>query len=118
MNIKTVTGPVFPQEIKKIERRAQDSSADRDPNSQDESGQKPHHKMTEEELNHALDFLKALKGVRDNNLRVRVDQHDGVVVVYVEDLNGKVIRRIPETDLWLLTRDKESAKGHIFDKAG
>lgn len=117
MNIKSVTGPIIPQELKKIEKRAQDSSADRDPTPQSGDGRSEHHKMDDEELEKALNFLRNLKGVKDNNLQLRVEKNDGTLVVFIEDLAGKVIRRIPETDLWHLTRDTEKSKGNLFDKA-
>ena len=117
MNIKSITGPIIPQDIKKIEKRAQDTSADRDPTPQNGEEKPQPHKMSDEELENALSFLRNLKGVKDNNLQLRVEKNDGTLVVFIEDLNGKVIRRIPENDLWLLTRDPEKSKGNLFDKA-
>ncbi len=117
MNIKSITGNVIPAEIKKVDKRAQDTSADRDPTPQNGDSKPEYHKLTDEELEAALNFLKNLKGVQDNNLQLRVEKGDGTLVVFIEDLSGKVVRRIPENDLWLLTRDKEKSKGNLFDKA-
>lgn len=117
MNIKSVTGPVIPPDVKKLERKARDASADREPQQQSGEEHRQHHKMSEEELQSAVDFLKNLKGVKDNNLQIRLDQHDGMTVVYIEDTSGKVIRRIPENDLWSLTQEKDKSKGNLFDKA-
>lgn len=117
MNIKSVTGPVIPPDIKKLDRKTRDASADREPQQQGDEGRQQHRKMTDEELQSAIDFLKNLKGVKDNNLQIRLDQHDGVSVVYIEDHSGKVIRRIPENDLWSLTQEKDKSKGNLFDKA-
>ncbi len=117
MNIKSVTGPLIPQDLKKVESRARDTSADRDPTPQNGDGKQDNHKMSDDELENALNFLKNLKGVKDNNLHLRVEKNDGTIVVFIEDISGKVIRRIPENDLWHLTRDAEKSKGNLFDKA-
>lgn len=117
MNIKSVTGPVLPQEIKQVERKAKDASADREPTPQGDGGQREHHKMSDEEVQQALEFLKNLKGIKDNNLNIRLETKDGTLVVYIEDYTGKIIRRIPETELWFLTREKDKSKGNLFDKA-
>lgn len=117
MNIKSVTGPTLPQEIKKIERRAQDSSADRDAQSEGGDGQQERRKLSEEEIKQAIEILKNVQGIKDNNLVIRLDHHDDTFTVYVEDYHGKVIRRLSETDLWHLTREKDKSKGNLFDRA-
>lgn len=116
MNIKSITGIQVPQDVKKTEKRTQDTSADRDAQQQD-GGQQERKKMTPEELLKAIDYLKALKGVAENNLRVRLDQSSDTAIIFIEDSSGKVVRRIPETDLWLLMQEKDKSKGHLFDKA-
>jgi uncharacterized FlaG/YvyC family protein len=117
MNIKSVTGPNIPLDIKKVERKTRDASADSEPQQHGDDSKKEHRKLTQEELDFALEFLKNLKGIKDNNLRIRLDAKDDIVVVYIEDIHGKVIRRIPESDLLSLTKDKDKPKGNIFDKA-
>lgn len=119
MNIKSVANNFLAPEIKKLKReRKTESSTDRDP-TQDQSGkndQTPKRNLTEEELNSAISFLKELKGVKDNNLSVRLAKENDVPVVFIEDALGKIIRRIPETELSLLTQ-KEKSKGNLLDKS-
>lgn len=117
MNIKSIAGNLLPVEMKKIDKRAQDTSADRDPNHSGGDEKPAHHKMTDEEIEKAVEFLKNLKGIQDNNLQLRVEKKDGTLVVFIEDLSGKVVRRIPEQDLWQLAKDKDKSKGVLFDKA-
>lgn len=122
MNIKSLVNNILPLDIRqklKVEKREKaDASADRDPHGQQERGGEPQkRKLTEEELKAAVEHLKGLPGVKDHNLQVRLVSADGVHVVYVEDIKGQVIRRIPESELSQLTIDKDKKKGQILDRA-
>lgn len=118
MNIKSITGAPAPAEIKKIERRIADSSADRDPGGQGDQAPEKHPKMTPEQIAQAMDVLKGLSGVKDHNLTVRLETKDGINVVFIEDAFGKVVRRIPESELWTLLQQRDRKTGHLFDKTG
>jgi uncharacterized FlaG/YvyC family protein len=118
MNIKSITGSASVKEIQKKEKKTAESSPDRDPQNENEGEGFSHkRKMTEEEVQQAVESIKQLQGVSNNNLQVRSENLNGTFVVFVEDINGKVIRRIPESDLWFLTREKDKEKGHLFDRA-
>jgi uncharacterized FlaG/YvyC family protein len=119
MNIKSIANNIIPFEIKKSERNNSktEASSDRDANGKREDEQKraPRRNLSDDELKAALKFLKELKGVKDNNLNVRLARENGIPVVFIEDQKGKVVRRIPETELSLLDTEKE--KGNLLDKS-
>lgn len=106
-----------PDETKNV--RTQSSNKDRDGNGRREPDAAPKKQhLTDEEMTKAIAYLKALPGIVSNSLVVRLDSSHAVRVVVVEDLQGKVIRRIPEPDLWTLITDHQDKKtGQIFDKA-
>ncbi|MGE3972891.1 MAG: flagellar protein FlaG [Bdellovibrionales bacterium] len=120
MNIKSVAHNILPLEITKIRRSQSEKAGDRDPNAQSDGGggdaTKRH--LSEEEIQKAIAHLKELKGVKDNNLQIRLHKKDGITIVFVEDHLGKVIRRIPEAELYhLTTQDKNTEKGHLLNKS-
>ena len=96
-----------------------DGSTDRDANGQSAGGeqQAPRRQLSQEEIEQAVKHLEGLAGVKDNGLRIRLAQADGVNVVYVEDGQGKVIRRIPEMELAALVSQKEKKNGHLLNRA-
>lgn len=122
MNIKNIAAnPVLPVDPKnRIEGgvRAK-SSTDRDANGkrEDGGGEPEKKKLTEQEFEEALKVLKALPGLQTSHLSLRVEIQDGVRMVYIEDANGKVVRRLTEAQLWSSTRDKDKQTGTLFDKA-
>jgi uncharacterized FlaG/YvyC family protein len=100
-------------------RSKTDATSERDGNGQSagEENRKRRH-LTPEEIDDAVKHLSALPGVKDNGLTVRVERKDDTVVVYIEDRDGKVVRRIPEADLSLLNFSTEKKSGHLLNKAG
>lgn len=97
------------------------ASADRDPGSAPEQQQDetPRRNLSEEEIQEAIKILEALPGVKDNGLRIRLEKNDGIPVVYVEDRLGKVVRRIPETELSLIKSRSQDNKstGNLLNRA-
>ncbi len=77
------------------------TSADRDPNGQQQSeGGEQRRGLTEEEIQEAIKILEALPGVKDNGLQFKLTRgENGVPVVNVQDRDGKIVRRIAETEL-------------------
>lgn len=90
---------------------------DREGNGQAAGEEQKRRKLSPEEITDAVKYLEDLPGVKENSLRVRMEQVDGVTVVYVEDRNGKLVRRIPESELALLTANREKKSGHLLNKA-
>ncbi len=119
MNIKSVANNLIPFDVKRITRdQKAEASSDRDGNGkrEEENKKEPRRNLSEEELQAAVAHLKELKGVKDHNLNVRLVRQNGVPVALVEDGNGKVVRRIPETELSLLDTGEKS-KGNLLDKS-
>ena len=98
-------------------RSKTDANNDREGNGQAASEERKRRHLSPEEVNEAVKFLEGLSGVKDNNLLVRVTRNDDIAVVYIEDKDGKVIRRIPETELDLLNQNREKKSGHLLNKA-
>src|SRR4051812_39688613 len=107
MNIKSVASNLIPFEVKSARRKRAEASSDRDPNARQEGnqGQTPKRNLSDEEILAAIQFLKGLKGIKDNNLTVRLEKREGTVNVFIEDMSGKVVRRIPEAELSQLTKN-------------
>jgi uncharacterized FlaG/YvyC family protein len=100
-------------------RSKTDAASDRDGNGQASGeGEKRRRHLSPEEIDEAVKHIEDLPGVKENGLIVRLEQRDDTVVVYVEDRDGKIVRRIPEADLSLLSTAKEKKSGHLLNKAG
>ena len=59
----------------------------------------PDHQMSEEEAQKALEILKNLDGIKGHNLTCRLELSNSRYVVFIEDSQGKIIRRMPEVEL-------------------
>jgi uncharacterized FlaG/YvyC family protein len=121
MNIKGIVSNLIPVDfLKKPDRKRTQGATDRDPQ-QGGAGDAPpeQHRFTDEELESAMKLLKELPGIKENNLQFRVERNDKRVVVFLEDYTGKVIRRIPDTELWVLlkNRQRDQSRGNLLNKA-
>lgn len=124
MDIKGLARNVipFPSVNKKEEAKAKsklDADNEKEGNGQSsgDGGQKRRN-LTPEEVTEAIQFLENLAGVKDNNLTIRRDvSPEGVTVVYICDRDGKVVRRIPESELSTLNTSKDKKNGHLLNKA-
>ena len=121
MTIKGVLNNLIPVDFVKTDLRKTRESHDREPQQgQGEEGRAPErHDFTEEELKQVIQQLKEIPGVKANNLQFRVVRaDDGRPTVFVEDPMGKVIRRIPDTELWaILKNGQKSGRGQLLNKA-
>jgi hypothetical protein len=123
MNIKGLT-PSLIHLDPRVKTDAKDAlrlknSGDRDANGQrqqPEPERKNH--LSDEEFEAALKTLGENPGVAQNHLQIRVEKLPDCRIVYVEDLSGKVVHRLSEADLWLVTREKDRPTGKILDKSG
>src|SRR3989338_7402446 len=102
MNIRGLTSIFTPLDIraKKAERKLE-NTPDRDARPDEGHGEQknPDRHMTDEELRAVVERIRALPGVRENNLIVRVAKDGGPVRIFVEEISGRVVRRIPENEL-------------------
>ena len=121
MNIKGVVGNLIPVDFGKRDLRKTRNEPDRDAQQGGQGGGEPpkHHRFTEEELAAALKMLKELPGIKENNLQFRVERNNDRIVIFVEDPTGKVIRRIPDLELWSLytSRQSDSPRGNLLNKS-
>lgn len=123
MNIKGLT----PNSIVLDPRaRVEDKDAVRTKNSGERDADGRHHQgepelkrhLNEAEFEAALKVLKENQGVVDHALQIRVEILEDRRVIFIEDGHGTVIRRLSESDLWLVTREKDRPTGKILDRAG
>lgn len=122
MDIKGVFRNVIPFVGRTDEAKARqktDANNDREGNGQAATGGEDQRRrqLTDEEIANAIKYLEGLAGVKDNNLTVRAETKDGITVVYVQDRDGKVVRRIPESELSLLAGAPQKKTGHLLNKA-
>lgn len=93
-------------------------SADRDANGRQEQAEQENKRhLTQEEFDQCLKALEKLPGLESNDLTIRYETTKDHRIVFIEDKEGRIIRRFSESDLWLATRNLEKNTGHIFDKA-
>ncbi len=93
-------------------------STERDANGQMfGQGKQDQRELSQEEREKIVAHVKTINGVKDNNLNVRLQAIDNKFFVLIEDIKGKVIRRINIQDLAHLLIDKDKGKGNLLNKA-
>lgn len=120
MDVRNVLGSLIPTNITKKDPTEKairsDSTTERDGNGQMPFGeggdQKP--PMSEEQLKKAVEHLASHAAVKENNLTVELIKVDEKNFVLIKDPSGKVIRRIPEIDLWTLQTVQDNEKGQLL----
>lgn len=127
MDVKGVVRNILPFQLNRASETKKkpevdghtETAPDRDPNGQSQSqGEESRRNLTDEEIQAAIKILENIPGVKDNGLTIRFSRNDGVAVVYVEDHLGKVVRRIPESELsQLKDRSADKKTGHLINKA-
>lgn len=107
-----VTGANTARSVAARKRAETGNATDRDADGkQHEADDQPKRNLSAEEIQEAIRFLENLQGVKDNNLIVKLEDKDDVRVVYIEDAAGKVVRRLAESDLsTVLKNRKENAQ--------
>ncbi len=122
MNVRSVTPQINILPVETRDRVDGDvktqQSADRDANGRQEQGsqeQKRH--LTDQEFEDCLKLLEKLPGLQSHDLTIKHEKAGEHRLVFIEDKEGRIIRRFSESDLWLATRNLEKNTGHIFDKA-
>jgi uncharacterized FlaG/YvyC family protein len=97
------------------------ASSDRDGDGREfaNGGGTPERGLSREEILEAIELLSKLPGVLENGLTVRLSENDGIPVVYIEDRTGKVVRRIPESELSQVKARASASKatGNLLNKA-
>lgn len=124
MNIKNVLNSIVNisgvDKAKLDHKTKLDASGERDTDLGRGDEEASKHKMTESEAHEVLNHLRELDGVKGNNLQVRLEQKEDCYIIYIEEISGKVIRRIAEAEMWFIYQKQKSGdgkKGQIFNKA-
>jgi hypothetical protein len=123
MDIKNALNAVIPLSLRakdKVEKTIKsDSTTDRDGNGQMPSGQgeKQRQPMTDEEYKSALEHLRSLPVVKENNLIVELSLQEHKKFILLKEPSGKVVRRITEAELWSLLDVQPGQKGSVLNKS-
>lgn len=123
MNVKSLTpslaalDPKYKTEGKDGVRLKDSGDRDADGRRQQPEPENKRH-LNQEEFDQALAALKQNSAIVSHNLQIRVEMQGDHRVVYIEDITGKVVRRLSEADLWIVTQKTERPTGKILDKAG
>ena len=129
MDIKNALNAILPLDNRvKTESASREIKAgtttDRDANGQatyDQNQKQEHHEpMTEEQLKKALQAIRDYPAVKEHNLTVELVEKDGKRFVFLKEPDGKILRRIPEYELWTLPAmtdsDPKTKKGQLLRK--
>jgi hypothetical protein len=124
MDIRGITKILNPFNIQgkdKVEKNIKfDNTHEREGNGQMHSGNDSEHRdqpMNDEQFEQALEHLKKHQVFKDNNLELIVQKVDSKRFVILREANGKVLRRIPESELWSLQSIKDNEKGQLLSKS-
>lgn len=111
MDVKNILGPIIPSQIHNQRVSSADksikagSTTDRDANGQmahDHKKEDPKPPMTEEQLEKAVEHIKNLPGIKEHHLKVELVDQNGKRFIILCEPDGKMIRKIPEIELWSL----------------
>lgn len=121
MNIKSViTSPILPVDPKnKVEGKVRaQGSTDRDADGRrDQSEPELKRHLSQQEFDDAIKVLGDHPGLKANDLIIKVEVEGDHKVILILDREGKIVRRLSESQLWSATRDKDRQTGRILDKA-
>ena len=125
MDIKNALNAILPLQLRAktaTDRTIKAGNAtDRDANGQMayDQNQNNHEPMTEEQLKKAMQALKDFPAIKEHNLSVELVELEEKKFVLLKEPNGKLIRKIPEAELWTLPSMKDSdpdKKGQLLRK--
>ena len=100
--------------------KSESTSKDRDADGRHEkSGEGEKRHLSDEEFQKALAELEEIPGIRESSLSIHVEQKEGFRVVLVKDPEGRVVRRLSQSEMWsLVTHAKDRSTGLMLDKTG
>jgi hypothetical protein len=123
MNIKSLGTPLILQIDSKPRVEGQQKVQPRESSERDADGRQQQadeglkRHLTDEEILEAMDKLRQLPGVQNNNLRVRLVTEAGIKRVFIEDPEGRVVRRLSESQLWAAVQHLDKSTGQLINKA-
>ncbi|MEK6553962.1 MAG: hypothetical protein AABZ31_01880 [Bdellovibrionota bacterium] len=123
MNVRSVSNPILPAEIKRSEDtknvRMDSSHQDRDADGKRDQPAPDESPLSEEEKKKVDEYFEKLSGLKANGLTITLETSESNLKMYiVRDPEGTVVRRIPEFEMRLLIQDKDRKSGQLFDRAG
>ena len=74
-------------------------------------------KLSKQEQKELIKHLKNLPGVVENGLIVTIEKRNDVEVLLIQTTDGRVVRRIPESEFYPIFKNQTKATGKILDKA-
>jgi hypothetical protein len=126
MDIKKALNAILPLNLRQkteVDRTIKSgNTADRDGNGQmpyDQNQQPQREPMTEEQLEKALKALREYPAVKEHNLSVELVEQEGRKFVLLKEPDGKLIRKIPEIELWslpVMTQSEPVKRGQLLRK--
>ena len=126
MDIKSALNSILPINVRAKEAPQKaikaENSSDRDANGQasyDQKKQKEKEPMSDEQYAQALKRLSELPAIKEHALVIEPISVDGKRFVILKEKEGKVLRRIPESELWTLPDmldAKAKPKGQLLRK--
>ncbi len=114
-NLSSTTATTALDNREPIDRSIKSSNTtDREGNGQQQHGseQAPKEPMNAEQLEVAVKNLENLPAVKELGLSIEVTRQGLRAVILLKELSGKVIRRIPEDELWTLPEVKSFENTH------
>jgi len=126
MDIKGALNSILPLNLRAktdVDRTIKSGNAtERDANGQttyDQGSQQERPPMSDEQLEKAIQQIKDFPAVKEYNLTVELQTHQDKRFVVLIEADGKILRRIPEIELWNLPAMNDSEapkKGQLLRK--
>lgn len=127
MDIKNALNAILPLQLRAkvtTDRTIKSgNTTDRDANGQtgydQNQNQNQREPMTEEQLKKAIQAIMEFPAVKDHQLSVELVELQGKKFVLLKEPNGKLLRKIPEAELWTLpsmTDSDPDKKGQLLRK--
>lgn len=125
MDIKSAINSILPKTVRTKDPTDKTIKAgnatDRDANGQTGYGrqEQQHPPMSDEQFKRAIEHIKEIPAVKEHQLSVEAFEQNGKRFILLKEADGKVLRRIPEIELWSLPVFKESephGKGQLLSK--
>ncbi len=121
MNIKSIIHIPETVELQRPEARVKEmktgESSDRDPNGRRDPEEQERRELTQEELDELQGQIRNLPGVKEHGLLVKIEVQNGTRILLIEEPNGQVVRRIPESEFLPLLKRQRQQTGQILNKA-
>ena len=125
MDIKAALNSIMPISVRSKDPTSKaiksGNTTDRDANGQSgyQQQKQQHPPMSEEQFKKALEHIAEIPAVKEHSLVAEPIEQDGKRFVLLKEPSGKIIRRIPEVELWSLPVFKENephGKGQLLSK--